>query len=580
MGVDAAIDITTEERQTVLALLQRHLPGTAAWVYGSRVKWTSRPQSDLDLVVFATPEQRPQVGDLREAFEESNLPFRVDLFVWDDVPKPFRKQIEAEHAVLVRGCSRVVMSSCQDAKRSRPSEPAASGSFGETDHETTRRFGDLFSDPPRNGLTRPKAVRGFGTKMVNMGELFAHARLDNVPMARVPLSQSEAGRFLLEKGDLLFARQSLVLEGAGKCSLFLGDDEPVTFESHVTRVRLDQRIASPSYFFYYLQSHHGRSAIRAIVVEQGAGASGIRGRDLVALDVLWRGLPEQRAIAHILGTLDDKIELNRRMNATLEAMARSLFRSWFVDFDPVRAKMEGRETGLPKDIADLFPDRLVASEIGWSPQGWPVTPMTSLMEVNPKRSLQRGEIAPYLDMANMPTEGHVPDSIVDRSFGSGMRFVNGDTLVARITPCLENGKTAYVDFLRDQEVGWGSTEYIVLKPQPPLPDQFAYCLARSTGFREFAVQNMSGTSGRQRVPASALSGFLMAAPPASLGAEFGNVAGFLFEGASRAVRESRALSALRDALLPKLVSGELRVKALETVCERQDRPASVGAHEA
>ena len=100
MGVDAAIDITTEERQTVLALLQRHLPGTAAWVYGSRVKWTSRPQSDLDLVVFATPEQRPQVGDLREAFEESNLPFRVDLFVWDEVPDSFRARIEAEHVTL------------------------------------------------------------------------------------------------------------------------------------------------------------------------------------------------------------------------------------------------------------------------------------------------------------------------------------------------------------------------------------------------------------------------------------------------------------------------------------------------
>ena len=251
MGVDASIDITTEDLKTVLALLQRHLPDTAAWVYGSRVKWTSTPKSDLDLVVFATPEQRPQVGDLREAFEESNLPFRIDLFVWDDAPDSFRRRIEAEHVVLVRGCSRVHLRSCRDAKSSRPSELEASGDFGETDHET-RRFGALFSDPPRNGLTRPKAVRGFGTKMVNMGELFAHARLDNVPMDRVPLRQSEAKRFLLKKGDLLFARQSLVLEGAGKCSLFLGDNEPVTFESHVTRVRLDQRIANPSYYFYYL----------------------------------------------------------------------------------------------------------------------------------------------------------------------------------------------------------------------------------------------------------------------------------------------------------------------------------------
>ena len=85
MGVDPAIDITAAERSTVLTLLERHLPGTKAWVYGSRAKWTSTPQSDLDLVVFSTPEQRRQVGDLREAFDESSLPFRVDLSVWDEV---------------------------------------------------------------------------------------------------------------------------------------------------------------------------------------------------------------------------------------------------------------------------------------------------------------------------------------------------------------------------------------------------------------------------------------------------------------------------------------------------------------
>ena len=96
-----AIDITAEQRKTVLALLARHLPNTTAWVYGSRVKWTSRPQSDLDLVAFATPEQSGRVSDLREVFEESNLAFRVDLFVWDEVPEQFRKQIEAEHVVLV-----------------------------------------------------------------------------------------------------------------------------------------------------------------------------------------------------------------------------------------------------------------------------------------------------------------------------------------------------------------------------------------------------------------------------------------------------------------------------------------------
>ena len=252
------------------------------------------------------------------------------------------------------------------------------------------------------------------------------------------------------------------------------------------------------------------------------------------------------------------------MNETLEEMARALFKSWFVDFDPVRAKMEGRDTGLPPDVAALFPDRLVDSELGEIPEGWEVVPLPEMIEVNPSRSLRKGEVAPYLDMANMPTRGHVPDTVIDRPFGSGMRFTNGDTLVARITPCLENGKTAYVDFLPHDRIGWGSTEYIVMRPMPPLPNEFAYCLARSPGFREFAIQNMTGTSGRQRVPAQVLSQFLLPSPPEPIAARFGKVVQPLFARASEAVRESRTLAALRDALLPKLVSGELRVTQLET----------------
>ena len=103
MGVAQAIDLAPEDRNTVLTLLQRHLPDTEAWAYGSRVKWTSRPQSDLDLVVFATEDQRRPVGDLREAFEESNLPFRVGVFVWDEVPEEFRERIRAEHVVMGGG---------------------------------------------------------------------------------------------------------------------------------------------------------------------------------------------------------------------------------------------------------------------------------------------------------------------------------------------------------------------------------------------------------------------------------------------------------------------------------------------
>jgi type I restriction enzyme S subunit len=278
-------------------------------------------------------------------------------------------------------------------------------------------------------------------------------------------------------------------------------------------------------------------------------------------------LEEQRAIAHILGTLDDKIELNRRMSETLEAMARALFKSWFVDFDPVRAKAEGRDPGLPQPLADLFPARLVDSELGEIPEGWEVAPLPEVVEVNPTRSLRKGVDAPYLDMANMPTHGHAADEVVKRVFGSGMRFINGDTLVARITPCLENGKTAFVDFLQEDQVGWGSTEYIVLRPKSPLPEEYAYCLARSAEFREFAIQSMTGTSGRQRVPAEALAHFRVAVPPRPIAEAFGRAVKPRFARVGAAVRESRTLASLRDALLPKLISGELRVKDAEKSIE-------------
>lgn len=167
----------------------------------------------------------------------------------------------------------------------------------------------------------------------------------------------------------------------------------------------------------------------------------------------------------------------------------------------------------------------------------------------------------------MPTRGHAPDQVVDREFGPCMRFVNGDTLVARITPCLENGKTAFVDFLAKGQVGRGSTEYIALRPKAPLPPEFAYCLARSDGFKDFAIQSMTGSSGRQRVPAQALEHFKLAIGPVPLAQQFGRSVGPLFERSSHAVAESRTLAALRDTLLPKLISGELRVQAAEQLIE-------------
>jgi len=272
-------------------------------------------------------------------------------------------------------------------------------------------------------------------------------------------------------------------------------------------------------------------------------------------------LAEQKAIAAVLGALDDKIELNRRMNATLEAMARALFQSWFVDFDPVRAKLDGRKPeGLDKATAALFPGAFQDSILGPIPQGWMASRIPDAVEVNPRRTLKSGVVAPYLDMKNLPTQGHSADEVVDREFTSGTKFQNGDTLLARITPCLENGKTGFVDFLDEGQVGWGSTEYIVLAPKPPLPSQFGYLLARSDALRVHAIQNMTGTSGRQRVPSECFNTFYLAVPPLEIARRFDELTTPLMSKIKSNAQESRTLATLRDTLLPKLLSGELRVR--------------------
>jgi type I restriction enzyme S subunit len=371
----------------------------------------------------------------------------------------------------------------------------------------------------------------------------------------------------VQRGDVIFTH-------AGNIGQVAYIPEASQFERYVISqrqfyMRCDRSKVIPEFVVAYFKTPEGQHRLLANTSQVGVPSIAQPVTYLRTVEIPLPPLPEQRAIAHILGTLDDKIELNRRMSETLEVMARALFKSWFVDFGPVRAKLKGRWRrgeslpGLPAHFYDLFPDRLVDSELGEIPEGWGVAPLTEIVDVNPTRSLHKGQIAPYLDMANMPTRGHVPTDVVNREFGSGMRFVNGDTLLARITPCLENGKTAFVDFLGEGQVGWGSTEYIVLRPKPPLPEEYAYCLARSDVFREFVIQSMTGTSGRQRVQANSLGHFQLVRVPKLVGAMFGRSIKPLFALSSAVAQESRTLAALRDALLPKLISGELRVKDAE-----------------
>ena len=207
------------------------------------------------------------------------------------------------------------------------------------------RFGDVLEGGTRNGIYKTKEFHGSGAKVVNMGELFANPRLRDVPMKRVQLSDAELEKSCLNTGDLLFARRSLVAEGAGKCIVVAEVKEPTTFESSIIRARPNPNAVDSLFLYYLFNSPYGAYVL--LTIRRQVAVSGITGTDLVELPIPLPPLAEQKAIAAVLGALDDKIELNRRMNATLEAMARALFQSWFVDFDPVRAKLDGRPPPPP-----------------------------------------------------------------------------------------------------------------------------------------------------------------------------------------------------------------------------------------
>ncbi len=363
-------------------------------------------------------------------------------------------------------------------------------------------------------------------------------------------------------GDLVFPHRGAI----GQVGIIPEGNIPrFMLSTSLMKLSCNRELVDPLFVFYFFRSAFGRHAL--LQHASTVGTPGI-GQPLTSLRSIQLPVPplsEQRAIAHILGTLDDRIELNRRRNQTLEAMARALFKDWFVDFGPVRARMEGCEPYLPRDLWDLFPDRL---DDEGKPEEWDIVPASELIEFNPSEPLRKGTPAPYLDMASLPTSGSWPDAPVLRAFGSGIRFRNGDTLLARITPCLENGKTAFVQCLPDDTVGWGSTEYIVLRPKAPAPAEYGYLLARDAAFREHAIRSMTGTSGRQRAQGEAVAAFRVTAPAdTAVWHAFGRLVTPMFQSIKANAEASASLAALRDTLLPKLISGELRIEDAEKFLE-------------
>ena len=537
MGVDRAIDITVKQRKIVTDLLERHLPNTTAWVYGSRAKWASRPQSDLDLVVFATPEQNGRVSDLREALEESNLPFRVDLFVWDAVPEQFRKQIKSEHVVLVEREQREVESGWCEV--------------------TLDQLGRIVT-----GKTPPSSIQGaFGGDIPFVTPIDLDGRRMIASTAR---SLTEKGVKVVYNSRIPARSVMVSCIGSDMGKAAIAARECVT-NQQINSIVVDS--GDEPLFAYYNLSNR-KAEIRAAA---GGSAQPILNKSgFGQFDILLPPPNQQRAIAHILGTLDDKIELNRRMNETLEAMARALFKFWFVDFDPVRAKMSGRDPGLPQHLADLFPDRLVESELGEIPEGWEVTPFSECVEVVRGLSYKgSGLSSDGVPMHNLNSiyegGGYKHDGLkgYDGEHKSQHVARAGDLIVANTEQGHDRLLIGYAAIVPTSFVNETLFSHHIYRVRPKdcmaLTSNYLCQLLNTRGMHEIVSGFANGTTVNM-LPMDALQTPQIVVPAKPVLAVFNDLAEAAHRRHEEMIDGSRTLAALRDALLPNLISGELRVR--------------------
>ena len=547
------IDVTADQRKILLALLERYLPNSEAWVYGSRVKWTSRPQSDLDLVVFAKPEQERRVSDLRDAFEESSLPFRVDLFVWDSVPEQFHKQIEADHVVLAEREERDVADGWVRRK------------IGALGRVVT---GKTPSTAERSNFDGPYPF-------ITIPDLDGRVLINNTVRTLSDKGAAVLRTCLLPPGAVLMSCIATV----GRCG--------VTTRPSFTNQQINSVIPGggiDSRFLYYVFTQLGHK------LESSGGGGSVytnvsksRFSDIEILIPV--DLTEQRAIAHILGTLDDRIELNRRMNETLEAMARALFKSWFVDFEPVRAKaaLKRRANGgndwtlerarayldnMGKDIAALFPDSFVDSELGEIPEGWGVGTVSQLAERIQNGGTPKRSEPTYWECGEIPwlTSGEVRQSFI---FGT-QNFISEEGL-AKSSAKMVPARSILVAL-------YGSTAgQVSMNYQPLSTNQAVSAVIPSTGNRYFCLislklevselENRAVGSAQQNISKKIVEDTIVLLPHIKLRSAYDALVEPLFDRNFHNLDENQTLSTLRDMLLPKLVSGEIRLRDVERFAE-------------
>jgi type I restriction enzyme S subunit len=544
------IDIRPDHWEIVRDILRRHVPQFEVWAFGSRAKWSAKPYSDLDLAVITDKALSLKVSAaLADDFSESDLPWKVDVVDWATTSESFRQIIEEDKIVVQRGArhaSAAVVprtSNFNDWRAVRLGDWVAQGAMSISDGYRVR-----------NEELGPK-----GIPFVRGGDIRdGWINTDTEDHIRPELSHRVRAK-LAKAGDVAFITKGTV----GRAGYLRSGQPTVVFAPQVAYWRvLAPDVLNARFLFYLIRSHAFQSALNGVKTHGSMVADYVSISLQVDFEFKFPPIGEQRAIAHILGALDDKIELNRRMNETLETIARALFKSWFADFDPVRAKAEGRDPSLPESLAGLFPTRFVDSELGEIPDGWEVKSLDEIARFLNGLALQK---YPVTDGPSLPVI-----KIAQLHAGN----TNGsDRASAKLEP-------DYIVQDGDILFSWsGSLECVLWAGGPGALNQHLFKVTSAKyprwlcylgihqhldDFRHIAAGKATTMGHIQR---HHLSEAKLPIPPPELMRAISAVIEPMIESIWRREVQSNTLATLRDTLLPKLIAGKLRVPDAERFVE-------------
>ena len=476
-------------------------------MFGSRANWTTKDSSDLDLAVAgaAKLDHKAMVG-LEVAFEESNLPYTVDVVDLKAVSSNFKQIVEDQRVLLT-----------------------AAGS-GANVHGEWREgtLGGVIEFKRGYDLPQRDRIPGSVPLVSSSGVTDFHAE------AKVKGPGVVTGRY----GTL------------GEVFFIPEDFWPLNTALYVR----DFKGNDPRFISYFLRS------LDFSAYSDKAAVPGLNRNHLHEATVRYpTDIGQQRAIAHVLGTLDDKIELNRRMNQTLEEMARAIFQDWFVDFGPTRAKMEGQEPYLPPDLWDLFPDELVDSELGEIPDGWEEGELGRVATF-PVRTVKPQEIpieTAYIGLEHMPRKSVAlyEWETAKKVTSNKLSFHKGEFLFGKLRPYFHKVGIAPTD-------GICSTDIVVVAPKTISWSSFVILCISTEEFVAYTDQTSNGTR-MPRTNWKTMGHYEICLPPEPVAGAFQELVQHLLSRIMTNIPESRVLSAQRDTLLPQMIAGKVAVEERE-----------------